>query len=233
MGRTGGGKATEAARSAGDHIAEALRRRILAGALPAEARLRQDALANEFGVSHIPVREALRHLAAEGLVTIRPNQGAIVSTLSAAEARELLEVRAILELQALRWALPKSDDKLVARAELILDQAETCDDVSQWMQANWSFHSTLYEPADRPRLAAMIQGLDQQIDRFIRVLVSSSGYRRSAEAEHRAILAAYRVRNIDAVVCLTEQHLRETTTALVDLLERHRGTVAAPGDAVS
>lgn len=209
-------------RSATDTIAEALRQRILSGELQAHARLRQDALAGEFGVSHIPVREALRHLAAEGLVTIRPHQGAIVSILSPEEARELLEIRSVLELQALRWALPETDEALIAKAEETLDMAEGCDDVSQWMEANWRFHSMLYERAGRPRLMAMIQGLDQQIDRFIRVLVTSSGYRRSAEEEHRAILAAYRVRNIEAVASLTEQHLHETSTALVSLLERHR-----------
>ena len=222
MGRTNRETGGDLGRSASDTIAEALRQRILSGELPAQARLRQDALATEFGVSHIPVREALRHLAAEGLVTLRPHQGAMVSPLSADEARELLEVRAILELQALRWALPHTDEALIRDAEATLDEAEACDDVSRWMEANWRFHSMLYARAGRPRLLTLIQSLDQQIDRFIRVLVTSSGYRRNAEEEHRAILAAYRVRNIEAVTSLTEQHLRETASALVTLLERHR-----------
>jgi DNA-binding GntR family transcriptional regulator len=215
-------KSVTALRPVSDHIAETLKKRILGGDLAEQTRLRQDALASEFGVSHIPVREALRQLAAEGLVTIRPHQGATVSTLSAAEAQELLEMRSVLELQALRWALPHAGEDVVRRAEASLEQAERCDDVSQWMQANWTFHSTLYESAGRPRLSAMIQSLDQQIDRFVRVLVSSSDYRRSAEAEHRAILAAYRVRNIEAVVCLAQQHLSETTNALAALLKHHR-----------
>jgi DNA-binding GntR family transcriptional regulator len=209
-------------RPVSESIAGTLKKRILSGELPEQTRLRQDALASEFGVSHIPVREALRHLAAEGLVTIRPHQGATVSTLSAAEAQELLEVRSVLELQALRWALPHSSEDILKRAEESLEQAESCDDVSQWMHANWTFHSTLYESAGRPRLNSMIQSLDEQIDRFVRVLVSSSDYRRSAEAEHRAILAAYRVRNIDAVISLMQQHLSETTSALALLLEHHR-----------
>ena len=144
-------------RPVSDRIAETLKKRILSGELAEQTRLRQDALASEFGVSHIPVREALRHLAAEGLVTIRPHQGATVSTLSAAEAQELLEVRSVLELQALRWALPHAGDDVIRRAEESLAQAERCADVSQWMHANWAFHSTLYESAERPRLNAMIQ----------------------------------------------------------------------------
>jgi DNA-binding GntR family transcriptional regulator len=208
--------------SAADRIAESLRDEILGGGLPAGSPLRQDAIAERFGVSHIPVREALRHLSAQGLVTLRPNRGATVSDLSPEEARELLEIRCVLETQAVRWALPLADANIFARADKALKDSERTDDVARWMELNWRFHSTLYERAARPRLLTMIETLDARIDRFIRVLITGSDYRRQAQAEHRAILAAYKVRNANAVVSLLEQHMTETSRLLTELLQKYR-----------
>lgn len=207
---------------AADKIAASLRRAILRGEIEAGVPLRQDVIARQFAVSHIPVREALRHLAAEGLVTIRPNRGAIVSQLSPAEATELLEIRCALETQAVRWSLPSADDELLVRAEAALAESERTEDVVRWMEINWRFHSILYERAGRPRLLALIASLDAQIDRFIRVLITASGYRKQAQEEHRAIFAAYRVGNAAAVTALLEQHMTETSRLLEELLQRYR-----------
>lgn len=207
---------------AADTITIALRAAILSGDIAAGQRLRQDAIAEQFGVSHIPVREALRHLAAQGLVTIRPNRGATVSRLSADEAKELLEIRCVLETQAVRWGLPRADRAIFDRAEAALTESERTVDVVRWMALNWRFHSSLYERADRPRLLAMIESLDAQIDRFIRVLISGSDYRKQAQEEHRAILAAYKVRNAAAVSELLEQHMSETSRLLTEFLQQYR-----------
>src|SRR4051794_15630849 len=85
---------------------EALRERILRGDYPEGEPLRQDALADELGVSRIPVREALRQLEAEGLVTFNPHRGAVVSTLSLDEIEELFQLRADIECDLLRRAIP-------------------------------------------------------------------------------------------------------------------------------
>jgi DNA-binding GntR family transcriptional regulator len=208
--------------TASERITSALRSAILRAEITAGEPLRQDTIAKRFGVSHIPVREALKHLAAEGLVAIRRNRGATVTALSPAEARELLEIRCVLETQAVRWALPNSDRSLIERAREILDKSEKVESVDQWLDLNWRFHSTLYERAERPRLVTLIKGLNNQIDRFIRLLLSTATYRSQAEAEHRAILAAYKVRNADAVCSLLTQHLSETAIRLSAFLERYR-----------
>jgi DNA-binding GntR family transcriptional regulator len=207
---------------AADTVATALRAAILSGEIAAGVPLRQDAIAEKFGVSHIPVREALRHLAAQGLVTIRPNRGATVSRLSANEAKELLEIRCVLETQAVRWALPRADAAIIEQAEAALVDSERTKDVVRWMDINWRFHSTLYKRADRPRLLAMIESLNAQIDRFIRILITGSDYRKQAQAEHRAILAAYKVRNAAAVSNLLEQHMTETARLTTELLQQYR-----------
>ena len=216
------GVATRRSSPTADAIAASLRDAILKGDIEAGSPLRQGAIAQRFAVSHIPVREALRHLAAIGLVTIRPNRGAIVSFLSPEEAKELFEIRCVLETQAVRWSLPLADAALIARAEAHLEESERTEDVARWMAINWAFHATLYERAARPRLLSLIERLDVQIDRFIRVLIAASDYRRQAQLEHRAILAAYRVRNAGAVASLLEQHMSETSRLLAGLLQRYR-----------
>jgi DNA-binding transcriptional regulator YhcF (GntR family) len=126
-----------------DVIADALRHAIVSGTVAPGEPLRQDAIAADFGVSHIPVREALRHLAAEGLVTLKRNHGATVRGMSPDEALELLEIRGTLETQALRWALPKSDPALCDEAAHLLDEAERLEDPSAWLSINWRFHRLL------------------------------------------------------------------------------------------
>ncbi|MGH7460513.1 MAG: GntR family transcriptional regulator, partial [Longimicrobiales bacterium] len=101
--------------------AEALREKILHGDYAEGAPLRQDALAAELGVSRIPVREALRQLEVEGLVTFSPHVGAIVSTLSLDEISELFELRAVLETELLKRALPKLTPEILDRADAVLD----------------------------------------------------------------------------------------------------------------
>jgi DNA-binding GntR family transcriptional regulator len=212
-----------------EEIVASLRQGILRGQLTPGSPLRQDVLAERFGVSHIPVREALRQLAAEGLVEIRRHQGARVSGLSASEARQLLEIRCVLETQAVRWSMPMAtadEQRLAAQA---LDEAENAIDLDRWMHLNWRFHSTLYSRAARPRLFALIESVDAQIDRFIRVLISTEAeYRTQAEREHRAILAAYGVGNADAVCALLTQHMTETALRVERLLLRHRDDELEP-----
>ena len=131
---------------------DALRERILHGTYPEGEPLRQDALAEELGVSRIPVREALRQLEAEGLVTFNPHRGAVVSTLSLGEIEELFELRAEIELDLFRRALPHIGADDLARAKEILDTYETSlrnGDVGSWGTMNWQFHSTLYAPSER------------------------------------------------------------------------------------
>ncbi|MDR7541769.1 MAG: GntR family transcriptional regulator, partial [Armatimonadota bacterium] len=92
-------------------VADVLREAILRGILLAGQQLRQDEIARELGVSHIPVREALRQLEAEGLVRLRPYRGFEVSELSPEEVEELYEIRIPLECQALRLAFPHLTDE--------------------------------------------------------------------------------------------------------------------------
>ncbi len=113
-----------ALRAKPDSLLSRLRDEILQGGVGPGLPLRQDEIAARHGVSKIPVREALLQLVAEGLVTAQPNRGFTVSQLSPQEAEEILEVRAVLECQAMRVAMPNITDADLAQAGRILDQAE-------------------------------------------------------------------------------------------------------------
>src|SRR5687768_3065054 len=129
---------------------EAIRDGILHGNYAEGEPLRQDALADELGVSRIPIREALRQLEAEGLVTFNPHRGAIVSTLSLAEIEEVFDLRTTIEADLLRRAVPRLTPEQLDQADEVLDRyasALQSGDVSKWGELNWQFHSTLYAAA--------------------------------------------------------------------------------------
>jgi DNA-binding GntR family transcriptional regulator len=204
---------------------EALRERILHGVYPEGEPLRQDAIADELGVSRIPVREALRQLEAEGLVTFNPHRGAVVSTLSLSEIEELFELRALIELDLLRRAMPRVAHEDVVRAKEILDAYETAlrnGDVASWGEMNWQFHSTLLAPADRPFTLGVAQRLHQQCDRYLRMQLALTHGELRANEEHRAILAAVRKKDVRRAGELLREHILGAGRALGDFLRHER-----------
>ena len=165
-----------------DRLASAIQAMVLSGAAPVGTRLRQEALAEEFGVSRTPVREALRKLQAIGLVEVVPNRGAIVRGPSAREIREAYEVRAELEGLAAELATTLiSDDDLrrLRRAESLFRRSVTAlisqpkraeprwDDESVWVQANELFHQTILDAAANGRLSTTIADLHRSFPRAL------------------------------------------------------------------
>jgi DNA-binding GntR family transcriptional regulator len=216
--------------------ADALRERILHGRFPEGEPLRQDAIAEELGVSRIPVREALRQLEAEGLVTFNPHRGAVVSTLSLSEIEELFELRAMIELELLHRSLPRIGHEDVVRAKEILDAYESAlrnGDVASWGEMNWQFHSTLFAPADRPFTLGVAQKLHQQCDRYLRMQLALTHGELRANAEHRAILAAVRKKNAARAGDLLREHILGAGRALCDFLRHEREPKARRGRATS
>src|SRR3984893_13245446 len=180
-------------------VVERLRDKILHGELREGEQLRQDAIAAEFQISRIPVREALSHLAAEGLITIVANRGAVVSALSPDEIMQMFETRAVLECYMLRHAIPNMQEEDFQQAEDILVQYEQSlekdSEVKSWGQWNWSFHSALYAPANRPFMLSFLKTLNVNCDRYTRLhLVFTRDLHRAGRA-HRELLAACRTKN--------------------------------------
>lgn len=201
-------------------IAETLRSDILQGKLKSKQPLRQDELAAAFGVSKIPVREALVQLKAEGLVAFFPNRGAFVSELSPAEVDEIYTMRLALETVALQRALPHLTIARLARAETVLQAIDQEQNVARWSELNWEFHATLYEAAAMPRLMEWLKTLHTQVARYLVLYLAGMDYQATSQQEHRAILAACRQGDIDAAAAHLERHLKSAAAQLIAFLTK-------------
>jgi DNA-binding GntR family transcriptional regulator len=207
-------------------VLERLREKILSGELRDGEQLRQDAIAAEFQTSRIPVREALSHLAAEGLITIVANRGAVVSALSPDEIMQIFETRAVLECHMLRCALPNMKNADLQTAEDILkrfeDSLEKDSEMKSWGTWNWSFHSTLYAPANRAFMLAYVKTLNINCDRYTRLhLVFTRELHRVGQA-HRELLDACKTRNQDIAAAALWKHITEAGEYLKEFIQRHR-----------
>ena len=204
---------------------DAIRDGILHGNYAEGEPLRQDALADELGVSRIPIREALRQLEAEGLVTFSPHRGAIVSSLSLGEIEEVFELRASIETDLLRRAMPRLTTLQLDQADEVLDRyavALRSGDVSRWGELNWQFHSTLYAPAGRRVAMGIIQRLHQQSDRYLRMQLALTHGETRANEEHRAIAAAVRAGNARQACTLMRDHISGAGKSLLVFLGKSR-----------
>ncbi len=208
-------------------IANVLRNDILHGVLKSNLPLRQDEIAARFGVSKIPVREALQQLKAEGLVTFFPNRGAVVSTLSSAAVDEIYAMRIALETLALQRAIPHLTIADLTQAEALLDaidkeigkEAQQVQ-VARWGELNWEFHALLYRPANLPRVMSWVQTLHTNVARYLIIYLISLDYQATSQREHHAILAACRQGDVMAATALLRQHLQAAADKLVAFLQQ-------------
>ncbi len=201
-------------------VAEAIRQRILAGAIPPGAQLRQDALAEEFGISRIPVREALLQLEAGGLVKIVPHRGAVVSSLSVAEIEDIFQLRADLEPDLLLRSGPRFSAGDYAELRALRDEysaAFAAGQVDLWGEMNRRFHLGLLRHAGRPRALGIVSGLLQDCDRPTRQQLSLSGDVARADAEHTRILDLCEGGDVPAAAALLRQHIEHAGRSLMDL----------------
>lgn len=139
-----------------DQIADELRGQIEGGVLAPGAALNQVTIAARFGLSRIPVREALRRLEAEGYVTYRPNKGAVISELPPSEVLEILEIRQCLELRLMELAAQQFADEDAVRAARALREMNRARSGSEVIGAHGRFHEELFEAAHRPKMAALV-----------------------------------------------------------------------------
>lgn len=195
-------------KSTADIIADTLRNAILQGELKIGQPLKQDHIAAELSVSKIPVREALAQLRKEGLVEIRPNRGAIVSSLSFEEIEEIFTMRLALETVALKKAIPNMSAADFGSAEQILLALDRATTIKDWIHLNWEFHRALYLPSRMFRLLDTVTSLNANVTRY----VTLSGwwdldYLAKPQQEHWQILEYCQQQEIDLAAALLEMHL--------------------------
>ena len=187
-----------------------LKQKIIDGKIKAGQPIRQDDIASQFGVSKIPVREALRRLEANGLVEFIPRRGAFVVELTEDDILEMLEIRLALESRALELAIPNmtGEDFLLARE--ILEEYESTDDELRWSELNRQFHLGLYAPCGLLKLIGLIHDLKDRSKLFMHLKITqASGFKRPHD-EHIEILNACENQDIQKAVGMLRQHIETT-----------------------
>lgn len=199
-----------------DLVADALRMAILRGTFKPGEKLDQQQISSDLGVSRSPVREALRTLAAEGLVTIIPNRGAIVTKRSIEELDELQFIRRMLEGTAARRAAFRMEDQRLESLAEILDLADRTNDLEEILALNNRFHTTIYNAYSQPILMDHIQQLRNKVAPYNRVYLESAGNKEVAWAGHRRIYEACIQRDGELAEKETNEHLEQVFLGIVE-----------------
>ena len=188
-------------------IAHALADRIVRAELAPGERLRQDHIAAEFGASHVPVREAFRRLEAQGLAVSIPRRGVRVADFGLSDVREVAEMRAALEVLALRHAIPNITAAILDEAEAATQEGDSALDVRQWELANRRFHRLITAPCEMPRLMDTIDDLHAASARFL-FSAWRAGWERRTDTDHRAIIDALRDGRAEEAVRILSGHVQ-------------------------
>jgi DNA-binding GntR family transcriptional regulator len=203
-------------RNLAEQVVDLLRDRILDGSVPADQPIRQDALAAEFGISKIPLREALTRLEQEGLVRGQANRGYFVRTLDAAEAEEVYALRLKLEPETVALAAESANDverALASEAYRALGAASEAQDIHVGA-FNRAFHLALIRPAGQAITASLLERLHVLGERYVRKHLEPLGRDLRAHEEHGEILRLWLARDGKGVAKAIRSHTQKT---IVDL----------------
>jgi DNA-binding GntR family transcriptional regulator len=207
---------TRAPRLLPDQLFAEARERILSGRLPADAPIRQDALALELGVSKIPLREALARLESEGLVVSHPNRGFIVRPLSRADAEDVFDLRLRIEPNAcvLGSAGANEAARDAARAAFAALDAALRDGLADVGRRNREFHLALVRPSGRDVTIETVDRLLALSERYVRVHLGEHRRLDRASHEHETLLQAWLERRTETVRREARAHIRATLSDL-------------------
>jgi DNA-binding GntR family transcriptional regulator len=200
-------------------VVDDLRARILSGELPPGSALRQEALAEELGVSRIPLREAMHFLSSDGLVDHVPHKGTYVSMISVAEVREFFDLRLRLEPWLLHEAVQVISVDELADAERIVDAMDTCPP-DQWGKLNWALHEVLYKPAGRPAAMNIIRSIHEKSERYFRFQIVNADIRQHAREDHRELIDLCRYRQADKAEAAMVEHIVFAAEQISDIVSR-------------
>ncbi|WP_269503192.1 GntR family transcriptional regulator [Burkholderia sp. IMCC1007] len=205
--------------STADAVAASLREMIINGELQAGERLVERDLAERFGISRIPMREAIQRLEREGLLDIFRNRGAVVRMLDASDVQEIYDMRALLEGDAIYRSVKRLDDETLARAELVHRLLGESGVPRRQGELNREFHALLYSCCGNARLLQAIAELRGQVERYERLQTTLLADTPSFQVEHEEILQACRARNARGARAMTVSHLESARRIVMGLVE--------------
>jgi DNA-binding GntR family transcriptional regulator len=212
-------------------IEEKLRAAILDGRLPSGIALRQQELATLFGVSRMPVREALRQLEAQSLLRVETHKGAVVAPLINEDATDAYALRVLLESEALRQSIPLLTPDDIAMARSYIEQLENETDYAKMGTLNRLFHMTLYSRASNRRLLKLVEeGLNEE-ERFLRFNLKYMGLGKLSQHDHLELLQMAEAGAVESTVAALAHHLNRGVEAINNYLKSRPAEVAKPASA--
>jgi DNA-binding GntR family transcriptional regulator len=204
-----------------DMVYQIIRDGILQGAFEPGERLRQDELAEAIGVSRIPVRSALMQLDAEGLITFHSYRGAIVTSVTVDDMREIYEIRALVEPHALRKAMRAMTPERLGHLERLARELNAVEDGAEFLALRIGFFTELYEGGQQPLMLALIERLRMRAGRYW--LERDVEYVRGpGERDHTQILGYLREADADGAADWLREHLEQLGRQLVALMQKEQ-----------
>lgn len=202
-------------------IEKILRDGILSGRLAGGTALRQEELASLFGVSRMPVREALLKLEAQGLVQHMPNKGAVVLQMTVDDVVETYAIRLILEPEALRQSIPNLREIDVNEARGHMEAMTKETDLANLGRLNRLFHMSLYQGAKNQKLLRLIDHELQEEERFLRFHLSALGLGEMAQDDHKALVSLAEAGDFETAASILHQHLYQASKTMKQYLDQH------------
>lgn len=216
--------------TAQDEVYDHLKNRILSGEFAGGMRLNPVEIGAMLGVSRTPVREALYRLDIEGLVTLNPNRGVVVTSLTVEDVAELFKIRAALETLAAAEAARKLREDDLDEFELRLrrmDRVRT--DPKQWIVRHEEFHDHLYRFAEMPRLYAEIRRMREAVHAYLRMYIDVYHHTEMPGYEHRTMLAEIATGDPERAGRAVREHIESAASGVLEFLAaRAGGTASTP-----
>jgi DNA-binding GntR family transcriptional regulator len=191
-----------------ERIADGIRNAIVNGTIPAGSRVAEPELAERFGISRTPVREALRQLESEGFITVVPRKGAIVASMSEKDISDFYDLKMVLEGFAARQATLALTEADIDRMTAVNDAMLAAALQQEWRKAielHNEFHEIFVVASGNERLAAIDRNLVLQFQRF-RLILAMHGSIEGSARQHREIIAAFRARDAELAESLVRKN---------------------------
>lgn len=203
-------------------IEERVRSAILEGRLPPGTAIRQQELATLYGVSRMPVREALRQLEAQSLLNVELHKGAVVAPLIGEDAADAYDLRVLLESEALRQSIPFLTAQDIAKARSCIQQLENETRHAEIARLNRELHMVLYSKAANHKLLRLIDNELMQEERFLRFHLSSMGLGKLTQDDHTALVDAASAKRVNDAIAVLEHHLNSAAVTIRRYLDSQR-----------
>ncbi len=209
-----------------DVVFRTLRRAILQGELEPGERLLEIHLAKRLGVSRTPIREAIRKLELEGLVEMIPRKGAVVSSITEKDLKDVLEVRRTLEILAAEVACERITPELLEELKKAGEEfacLKGTEDAARLAEADMKFHEIIYTAADNPRLFHILSNLREQMYRYRLEYLKDRDSHERLEGEHKRIYTGIRNKDRETVAAAVSEHIDNQKNAILNSIRLNRG----------